>query len=38
MDPLPISVVIPAYRSERTIAETLRSILGQTRPAAEIIV
>ncbi|MBX6365147.1 MAG: glycosyltransferase family 2 protein, partial [Gemmatimonadetes bacterium] len=32
------SVVIPAYRSERTIAETLRSILGQTRPAAEIIV
>lgn len=38
MDPIPVSVVIPAYRSERTIAETLESIKGQTRPPAEIIV
>jgi glycosyltransferase involved in cell wall biosynthesis len=33
-----ISVVIGAYQAERFIAQTLESILGQTRPPDEIIV
>ncbi len=33
-----ISVVIAAYNAERTIAETIESILGQTRQADEIII
>ena len=33
-----ISVIIPAYNAEKTLAETLQSIAAQTRPADEIIV
>lgn len=33
-----ISVVIPAYNASRFVAETLRSVLGQTLPADEILV
>jgi glycosyltransferase involved in cell wall biosynthesis len=33
-----ISVVIPAYNSEQTIGRAIDSVLGQTRPAEEIIV
>ena len=33
-----ISVVIPAYNSEETIARAINSVLAQTRPADEIIV
>jgi glycosyltransferase involved in cell wall biosynthesis len=37
-EPLPISVVIPAYNAEDEIRETLASVLAQTRPPFEIIV
>lgn len=37
MKPL-VSILIPAYNSERWIAETIRSVLGQTWPRREIIV
>jgi hypothetical protein len=33
-----ISVVIPAYNAEHTIARTLDSVLAQTRPVDEVIV
>jgi glycosyltransferase involved in cell wall biosynthesis len=33
-----ISVIVPAYNAERTLAETLASVLGQTLPPDEIIV
>ena len=33
-----ISVIIPAYRAERTIARAVESVLAQTIPAHEIIV
>ena len=33
-----VSVIIPAYRAERTIRRALDSVLSQTVPAAEIIV
>jgi len=33
-----VSVVIPTYNSEKTISETIMSVLGQTKPASEIIV
>jgi glycosyltransferase involved in cell wall biosynthesis len=33
-----ISVLIPAYNAAATIAETLESVLGQSRPADEVIV
>ncbi len=33
-----ISVLIPAYNAERTLAETLASVLGQTQPPDEVIV
>ena len=33
-----ISVVVPAYNAQKTIAVTLRSILSQSSPPAEIIV
>jgi glycosyltransferase involved in cell wall biosynthesis len=33
-----ISVIIPAYNAEATLAETLASVLGQTLPPDEIIV
>lgn len=38
MNELFISVVIPLYNKELTIEDSLKSILGQTRPADEIIV
>jgi glycosyltransferase involved in cell wall biosynthesis len=37
-DPLPVSVVIPAYDAAATIAATLDSLVAQTRPAAEVVV
>jgi glycosyltransferase involved in cell wall biosynthesis len=33
-----VSVVIPAYRAARTIGRAVSSVLGQTRPAAEVLV
>ena len=33
-----ISVIIPAYNAEQTLADAIRSALAQTYPAAEIIV
>jgi glycosyltransferase involved in cell wall biosynthesis len=33
-----ISVIVPAYQAAATLAETLRSIAGQTRPPDEVIV
>jgi len=38
MDVLPIDVVVPAYNSQRYIAEALESVAAQTSPAAEVIV
>jgi glycosyltransferase involved in cell wall biosynthesis len=35
---VPVSVVIPAYNAEATLAATLASVLGQSRPASEVIV
>lgn len=35
---LSIAVAIPAYQAGRFIAETVRSVLAQTRPADEVIV
>jgi glycosyltransferase involved in cell wall biosynthesis len=37
MQPL-VSIVIPAYNAERTVAETIQSAIGQTWPRKEIIV
>src|SRR4030095_9379368 len=37
MKPL-VSILIPAYNAERTIADTLKSAIGQTWPRKEIIV
>lgn len=33
-----ISVIIPVYNGERYLAEAIKSVLGQTLPAAEVIV
>ena len=33
-----ISVIIPAYNAERTVARAIESVLAQTRPADEVIV
>ena len=33
-----VSVIIPAFRAERTIRRAIDSVLSQTAPAAEIIV
>lgn len=35
---LPVTVVIPAYRRPDMVERAVRSVLGQTRPPAEIIV
>jgi glycosyltransferase involved in cell wall biosynthesis len=37
-EPLPVSVVIPARDRAATLPACLASVLGQTRPAAEVIV
>jgi glycosyltransferase involved in cell wall biosynthesis len=37
MRPL-VSIVIPAYNAERTVAEAIQSAIGQTWPRKEIIV
>jgi glycosyltransferase involved in cell wall biosynthesis len=33
-----VSVIVPAFNAEKTLAETLRSVAAQTRPADEVIV
>ncbi len=33
-----ISVIVPAYNASETIVDALRSVLGQTRPADEVVV
>jgi len=38
MNPLPVSVVIPAYNCERYIAEALASVSAQTRQPAQVLV
>lgn len=35
---VPVSVIIPCYRSEATITRAIESVLGQLRPPVEIIV
>ena len=37
MQPL-VSIIIPAFNAERTIAEAIQSAIGQTWPRKEIIV
>src|SRR4051794_32304698 len=37
-EPLPVSVVIPAYRRPGMVERALRSVLAQTRRPAEVIV
>ncbi len=37
-EPLPITVVIPAYNAAKTIERALASVLAQTAPAQEVIV
>ncbi|MEC7943419.1 MAG: glycosyltransferase, partial [Pseudomonadota bacterium] len=36
--PLDVSVVIPAYRAEHTIARALNSVIAQSKPPREVIV
>ena len=38
VEPLPISVVIPAYNREQMLRRALSSVLAQRRPPAEVIV
>ena len=38
MSATPVTVVIPAFNSERTISEALESALAQDHPATEIVV
>jgi biofilm PGA synthesis N-glycosyltransferase PgaC len=37
-NPPPVSIIVPAYRSEKTIGETLKSVRGMDYPKKEIIV
>ena len=37
-DPIAVTVIVPAYNEEASLADTLRSILAQTRRPAEVIV
>ena len=37
MADLSVSVIIPVYNGERYVGETLQSVLGQTRPALEVV-
>jgi poly-beta-1,6-N-acetyl-D-glucosamine synthase len=36
--PLPVTIIVPAYNEAESIADTLRSLAAQTRPAAEVLV
>ena len=38
MEPMTISVVVPAYNAEKYIARSIDSVLAQTRPVDEIII
>lgn len=37
-DPLPVSIIMPAFRAQTTIARAVRSVLAQTHPHWELIV
>jgi cellulose synthase/poly-beta-1,6-N-acetylglucosamine synthase-like glycosyltransferase len=36
--PLPVTIIVPAFNEAASIADTVRSLLAQSRPAAEVIV
>src|SRR5436190_12264129 len=38
LDDRPITVIVPAYNEEASLADTIKSLLNQTLPPSEIIV
>jgi biofilm PGA synthesis N-glycosyltransferase PgaC len=37
-DPLPVTIIVPAYNEAESIADTIRSLRAQSRPTTEILV